>query len=268
MDQSELVVQDSVYGFYYLPPYIRAAVETEEFLRLKRLKQLGVSNLIFDGANHTRCEHSLGACYLAGKLLDSINLHLEQPISESERMCVMLAAVLHDVGHGPFSHMWEKFVEVYGGHWRHEEASVQLVRQVLGRMEYITEQQTEIICAMIQGTASELLIPERHFLAHIVSSDVDVDRCDYLQRDSYHVPNIIRPSRPFSEMFERARVATVSGKSAIVYHWEDFPLVYEMACARQEFHRGCYQDAAVLGAELMMLDVLHEAERAGFRFSW
>uniref|UniRef100_A0AAG5D6W0 HD domain-containing protein n=1 Tax=Anopheles atroparvus TaxID=41427 RepID=A0AAG5D6W0_ANOAO len=267
MDQPGLLVQDVVYGTFCLPSCIRAAVESEEFLRLKRLKQLGVANLIFDGAHHTRCEHSLGACYLAGKLLDALALHLEQPISPEDRMCVMLAAVLHDVGHGPFSHMWEKFVDVYDGHWRHEEASDHLVRKILGRMESITETQTELICAMILGKASELLTPERRFLAHIVSSDVDVDRCDYLQRDSHHVPNIIRPSRPFREMFERARVATVRGKSVIAYHWEDFPLVYEMAAARQQFHRSCYQDSSVLGVELMMLDVLHEAERAGFRFS-
>uniref|UniRef100_A0A182NKG4 HD domain-containing protein n=1 Tax=Anopheles dirus TaxID=7168 RepID=A0A182NKG4_9DIPT len=268
MGSTDLTVHDAVYGTFCLPPYVRAAVETGEFIRLKQLKQLGVSNAVFKTALHTRFDHSLGACYLAGRLLDTLDKTLEVPISEDERKCVMLAAALHDVGHGPFSHLWEKFVETYGARWRHERSSVELARSILDRMESVSEKQTNLICALIRGDASDLLKTGRQFLAHIVSSDVDVDRCDYLQRDAHHVPDIIKPSRPFRELFDRVRVVTtVHGKGLLAYHWEDYPLVQEMACARQTFHRRCYQQPTVLGAELMMLDVMYEAERAGFRFT-
>ncbi|XP_053664211.1 deoxynucleoside triphosphate triphosphohydrolase SAMHD1 homolog [Anopheles marshallii] len=266
MEPSDLTVQDAVYGTFHLPSYVRAVVASEEFTRLKHLKQLGVSNVVFETALHTRYDHSLGACYLAGSLLKEVNKTLDKPITEDERKCVMLAAVLHDLGHGPFSHLWEKFVEAYGAHWRHERSSVELARNLLDRMEVVSEKQINLICALIRGDASELLDADRQFMTQIVSSDVDVDRCDYLQRDAHSVPGIIKPSRPFRRMFDRVRVVTVQGKGQLAYHWEDYPLVYEMACARQMFHCRCYQDPKVLGAELMMLDVMHEAEQAGFRF--
>uniref|UniRef100_A0A182R721 HD domain-containing protein n=1 Tax=Anopheles funestus TaxID=62324 RepID=A0A182R721_ANOFN len=266
-EPSDLTVHDPVYGTFHLPSYVRTVVNTVEFKRLKHLKQLGVSNAVFQTALHTRYDHSLGACYLAGRLLNEVNKTLDKPITEDERKCVLLAAVLHDLGHGPFSHLWEKFVEVYGVPWRHERSSVELARSVLDRMEDVSEKQINLICALIGGEASVLLDADRQFMTQIVSSDVDVDRCDYLQRDAHSVPGIIKPSRPFRRMFDRVRVATVQGKAQLAYHWEDYPLVYEMACARQMFHCRCYQDPKVLGAELMMLDVMHEAERAGFRFS-
>ncbi|XP_052896554.1 deoxynucleoside triphosphate triphosphohydrolase SAMHD1 [Anopheles moucheti] len=266
MEPSDLTVYDAVYGTFQLPSYVRTVVASEEFTRLKHLKQLGVSNAVFGTALHTRYDHSLGACYLAGRLLNEVNKTLNKPITEDERKCVMLAAVLHDLGHGPFSHLWEKFVEAYGSHWKHERSSVELARNLLDRMEIVSEKQINLICALIRGDASELLDADRQFMTQIVSSDVDVDRCDYLQRDAHSVPDIIKPSRPFRQLFDRVRVVTLQGKGQLAYHWKDYPLVYEMACARQMFHRRCYQDPKVLGAELMMLDVMHEAERAGFRF--
>uniref|UniRef100_A0A182K633 HD domain-containing protein n=1 Tax=Anopheles christyi TaxID=43041 RepID=A0A182K633_9DIPT len=267
MDLHELTVHDAVHGTFCLPPYVRAVAQTERFMRLKHLKQLGISNAVFETALHTRYEHSLGACYLSGRLLDALNKTLERPVTEDERKCVMLAAVLHDIGHGPYSHLWEKFVGAYGSHWRHERSSVELAESILDQLEIVSEKQINLICALIRGDASELLASDRQFLAHIVSSDVDVDRCDYLQRDAHNVPGIIEPSRPFRQMFDRVRVVTVQGKAELAYHWQDYPLVYEMASARQTFHRRCYQDPKVLGAELMMLDVMHEAEKAGFRFT-
>uniref|UniRef100_A0A182MNN1 HD/PDEase domain-containing protein n=1 Tax=Anopheles culicifacies TaxID=139723 RepID=A0A182MNN1_9DIPT len=266
MDLHGLTVHDPVYGTFQLPPYIHAVVSTVEFSRLKHLKQLGVSNVIFETALHTRYDHSLGACYLAERLLHQVNKTLDKPITKDERKCVLLAAVLHDLGHGPFSHLWEKFVEAYGVPWRHERSSEELARSMLDCMEDISEKQTNLICALIRGNASALLDPDRQFMTQIVSSDVDVDRCDYLQRDGHSVPGILEPCRPFRQLFDRVRTVTVWGKVLLAYHWADFPLVFEMACARQTFHRRCYQHPKVLGAELMMLDVMHEAERAGFRF--
>ncbi|XP_050076234.1 deoxynucleoside triphosphate triphosphohydrolase SAMHD1 [Anopheles maculipalpis] len=266
-DDELLTVHDAVYGTFSLPAYIRTVVQTVEFMRLKHLKQLGVSNAVFETAVHTRYDHCLGACYLAGCLLDEINKTLDQPVTADERKCVMLAAVMHDLGHGPFSHLWEKFVEAYGLHWRHERSSVDLAQRVLQRMGNVSEKQINLVCAFIRGDAAALLPADRQFLTQIVSSDVDVDRCDYLQRDAHGVPGVIKPSRPFRRMFDRVRVVRVQGKGQLAYHWEDYPLVYEMACARQTFHRRCYQHPQVLGAELMMLDVMHAAEQGGFQFT-
>ncbi|XP_035784727.1 deoxynucleoside triphosphate triphosphohydrolase SAMHD1 homolog [Anopheles albimanus] len=262
----EFTVSDTVYGSVSLPAFIRPVVEVTEFKRLNHLKQLGVArDARFSGAQHTRYQHSLGACYLANRLLDALSL--THPVSEFDRKCVLLAALLHDVGHGPYSHMWEKFVEVYGEHWKHEESSVRIVDGILRRSTDLSEQEIALVCGLIRGDAFGLLSPDRRFLSQIVSGDVDVDRCDYLQRDSQHVPDIISPSRPFRTIFDRARVMQLGNESILAYDLRDYALIYEMACARQTFHIRCYQDPKVLAAEHMMLDVLHEAERVGFQFS-
>ncbi|XP_052872292.1 deoxynucleoside triphosphate triphosphohydrolase SAMHD1 homolog [Anopheles cruzii] len=261
----EFWYDDEVYGLVKLPSYIRDVTAVEEFQRLKYLKQLGTSDAKYDGADHSRFEHSLGACYLAGRLLDSLSW--THTIDDGDRKCVLLAAVLHDVGHGPFSHTWEKFVGAYGERWKHEECSVKLVNRILRRATDLSDGEIALVCSLISGSASDLLTPDRRYLAQIVSADVDVDRCDYLQRDSYHVPNIIQPSRPFREIFERAKIVRVGDESLLAYDLRDYALVYEMAGARQELHRRCYEDPNVLAGELMVCDALHEAERAGFRFS-
>ncbi|XP_058055086.1 deoxynucleoside triphosphate triphosphohydrolase SAMHD1 [Anopheles bellator] len=261
----EFWYNDDVYGLVKLPSYIRDVTELEEFKRLKHLKQLGTLEAKYDGGKHSRFEHSLGACYLAGRLLDALSS--THAIDDGDRKCILLAAVLHDVGHGPFSHTWEKFVREQGERWKHEESSVKLVDRILRRATDLCEGEIALVCSLISGSACELLTPDRRYLAQIVSSDVDVDRCDYLQRDSYHVPDIIQPSRPFREIFERAKIVRVGDESLLAYDLCDYALVYEMADARQELHRRCYEDPSVLAGELMVCDALHEAERAGFRFS-
>src|SRR5580692_2285862 len=96
-----LEIRDPIHGFVYREPEERDVMDTCVFQRLRRLKQLALASLVYPGATHSRFEHSLGAFHLAGKLAEALN------VPETERRLVRLAALLHDIGHGPFSHVTE-----------------------------------------------------------------------------------------------------------------------------------------------------------------
>ena len=150
-------------------------IDTPEFQRLRRIKQLGLGLYTYQGAEHSRFTHSLGALHLMARILD--RLRESNKISPEDRAAAQAAALLHDVGHGPFSHAMEA---VLGFH--HEEWTVRAV----------TSDETEIgqalrahspdlprrVASIIEGTFKPAA------LAHLVSSQLDVDRMDYLLRDS------------------------------------------------------------------------------------
>ena len=162
-------------------------INAKEFQRLRRIKQLGVSNFVFPGADHTRFAHSIGVMQTARLFLDRLTAGLGKKITAEQRTTVLAAALLHDVGHGPFSHAFEK---VTGEH--HEKRT----------REIITDQSTEVNKALKEFGAKSL--PDRidrffsedveenardsgripPYLTQIVSSQLDADRFDYLLRDS------------------------------------------------------------------------------------
>src|SRR6266478_7385516 len=150
-------------------------IDTPEFQRLRRIKQLGLGLYTYQGAEHSRFTHSLGAFHLMTRVLD--RLGERHSIAEKDRVAARAAALLHDVGHGSFSHVMEK---VLGFH--HERWTVQV----------LLSEQTEV-GALLRSHSSELplkvaSIIEGKFqpsaLAQLVSSQLDVDRMDYLLRDS------------------------------------------------------------------------------------
>ena len=162
-------------------------VNSKEFQRLRRIKQLGVSNFVFPGADHTRFANSIGVMHTARMFLDRIKAGLGKDITDEQRTAVLAAALLHDIGHGPFSHAFEK---VTGEH--HERRT----------REVITDRTTEVNKALrrfgrklpdlIDNFFSEDIeetskdggqVPA--YLTQIVSSQLDADRFDYLLRDSY-----------------------------------------------------------------------------------
>jgi HD superfamily phosphohydrolase len=160
-------------------------MDTPEFERLRRIKQLGLAHYIYPSATHTRFEHCLGVMHLAGELLKEIS----DSVTPRERELVQLAGLLHDVGHVAFSHLFDYILEeknLNPGLHHHEDRSVFILKQINQRKNLLTPREVEMISKMIHGdTTGE----EKPFLFEIVCNDafgLDVDRLDYLQRDLYH----------------------------------------------------------------------------------
>ena len=163
-------IRDPVHGYVKLDDFAQALIGTPQMQRLRWIKQLGLANLVYPGANHTRFEHSLGAYHLAMVLADQLDLN------EEEKLLVGAAALLHDVGHGPLSHATESALSPYLR--REHESVIDLLRkselrEILGVHGLLPQE--------IQST-----INGEDRLGQIVSSEIDADRMDYLIRDSHY----------------------------------------------------------------------------------
>ncbi len=163
-------MRDPVHGSIRLDDWALPLIDHPEFQRLRHIHQLGTANLVYPGANHKRFEHSLGAHHLAGRLAEALDL------DETDALTVRAGALLHDVGHGPFSHAFEELMMEQGR--RHEEVSLELVEW--GPMADLLRQ------GGIAPPAVAELILGKGPLAKLVSGAIDADRMDYLMRDAHY----------------------------------------------------------------------------------
>jgi HD superfamily phosphohydrolase len=163
-------IRDPIHGYVKLDEMALDLADTAEMQRLRWIKQLGLANLVYPGANHTRFEHSLGAHHLSGLLAR----HLE--LDEDDGAEIQAAALLHDVGHGPFSHVTEKVLSTYLRE-EHENVSDRLKRGELGDVLADHGLKPHRIQRLIRGETP---------LGQMVSGEVDVDRMDYLTRDAHY----------------------------------------------------------------------------------
>ena len=165
------VFNDPIYGSVAIPsPLILQVISHPFFQRLRRISQMGLSYLVYPGAHHTRFHHALGAMNLMQKAIDTLRLKGVQ-LSIEEKEGLLLAILLHDIGHGPFSHaLEEKLISKH-----HETLS-------LGFMELLNKEfsgQLDMAISIFKGES------KRPFLNQLVSSQLDMDRLDYLKRDSF-----------------------------------------------------------------------------------
>ncbi len=163
---------------------------TSEMQRLRRIKQLGVTHLVFPGAEHSRFTHAIGASHVMTRLIRRLRaLHDELPfwqrLASDRARDALAASLLHDVGHGPYSHLFE---EAIAGAPHHESWSLRIVRdpgtEVHQKLVRIDPGLPERIASLISGGEDPHPYP-LPYLAHAVSGTFDVDRCDYLLRDAH-----------------------------------------------------------------------------------
>lgn len=183
-----IVLRDPIHGSIPLPSWAVPVLDHGVMQRLRRIQQLGTAHLVYPGAHHRRFEHSVGAQHLAGRL--AIRLGLDGAQADTVRA----AALLHDVGHGPFSHAFDELLREHGR--RHEEISVDLVRW--GPLADLLRQ------GGLDPVAVSDAILGRGPVASLVSGAIDADRMDYLLRDAHYtgVPSSVDADR-LIEVLER-----------------------------------------------------------------
>ncbi|KAK4598103.1 hypothetical protein RGQ29_015555 [Quercus rubra] len=258
-------VHDNVHGNIYLEPISLKFIDTEEFQRLRELKQLGLSNMVYPGAVHSRFEHSLGVYWLAGKAVDTIKTcqGLELGIERSDIKLVKLAGLLHDVGHGPFSHMFEKefLPRVFNGFtWSHEDMSVKMVDHIVDEhnididSDSLTKVKQMIIASSEHGSTENM--KEKKFLYDIVANGrngIDVDKFDYIVRDSRACG--LGCNFHFERLMESMQVMG----DEICYRAKDYLTIHKLFATRADLHRTVYTHAKVKAIELMVIDALLKA---------
>lgn len=167
------IINDPIYGFVTIHhDIIFDCIKLPEFQRLRRIKQLGLTSLVYPGAQHTRFQHAIGAMHLMQIALKNLRAK-EIDISEKEEIGALLAILLHDIGHGPFSHTLEHSIldDV-----NHENISSHLMHQINAQMN-------GKLSLAIQIFENKY---DRPFFHQLVSSQMDMDRLDYLRRDSFY----------------------------------------------------------------------------------
>jgi len=174
-------VKDPVHGYVYISEQEKEIIDSYPMQRLRRLRQLAGSEYVYPGANHTRFEHCIGVMYLAGQVLDNPNVsHATTP--DEVDQC-RISALLHDCGHGPFSHVFEQLL-LKNLDKTHEDITSWIIEKSevadkLGRMGFNAKD----IARLAVGKMHK---PGKAFLDQIISSAVDVDKQDFIVRDTYH----------------------------------------------------------------------------------
>lgn len=181
-------MRDPIHGFIKLSNKEKRLIDTRVFQRLRRIRQLAMTFLVYPGALHTRFDHSIGVMHIAGRICTKLQELYPKKIGIEDIDRVRLAALLHDVGHGPFSHVSEYLLDAYAldqadmGHTRekiHEKITVDIIRTDPEIREILSEDECDFIAGMIQGQDMQ------DWQRDIVSSELDADKMDYLLRDSY-----------------------------------------------------------------------------------
>ncbi|MBL7923577.1 MAG: HD domain-containing protein [Bacteroidia bacterium] len=236
------IFNDPVYGFITLPhPLIFDLVEHPWFQRLRRIRQLGLSHMVYPGALHTRFHHALGALHLTTQAIDTLRSK-GQVISDEEALGVEVAILLHDIGHSPFSHALEHSIVTGISH--------ETVSRLL--MEKLNEEmggQLDLAIRIFLGTY------EKHFLHQMISSQLDMDRLDYLNRDSFYT-GVLEGKIGAQRIIKMLDV--FNGKLVVeekgVYSIEKFII------ARRLMYWQVYLHKTVLAAEQLLVKILLRAK--------
>jgi HD superfamily phosphohydrolase len=236
------IINDPVYGFITIPDEIIFDIlEHPHMQRLRRIMQLGLSHLVYPGANHTRFHHVLGAMHLMSEAVATIRRKGHEITLEEER-AVCLAILLHDIGHGPFSHALEYDI-VCGV--SHEEISSFFIEELSKEFDG----QLDMALLIFQNKYS------KPFLHQLVSSQLDMDRLDYLNRDSFYSgvsEGIIGTDRLIEMLNVRDGQLVLEEKG--IYSIEKFIV------ARRLMYWQVYLHKTVVAAEFMLIHALRRAK--------
>jgi len=235
------IVNDPVYGFVIIPlDIIFQLIEHPYFQRLRNIKQLGLTSLVYPGALHTRFHHALGSLHLMHIAIDNLRLKGVE-ITDEEYIGASIAILLHDIGHGPFSHALEKTL---AEDISHEEISVLF----MNRLNEQFNGQLSLAIEIFKDTY------HKKFLHQLVSGQIDCDRLDYLRRDSFYTgvsEGTIGSDRIILMMDVRNNELVIEYKG--IYSIEKFLM------ARSFMYWQVYLHKTVLSAEMLIIKILERA---------
>lgn len=244
----EKVFKDPVHRYIHVrDKVIWDVIGTSEFQRLRRIKQLGTTYLVFHGAEHSRFHHSLGVYEIVRRIIDD-GFNGRPEWNNEERLVTMCAALLHDLGHGPFSHAFEKVFDL--DHEQFTQAILLGDTEVNAVLRRVAPDFPQKVADIIGKTYPDKLV------VSLISSQIDADRMDYLQRDAYFtgvsyghfdMERILRVMRPTEEQ----AVIKYSGMHAV----EDYIM------SRYQMYWQVYFHPVSRSAEVILIKILHRAKQ-------
>ncbi len=237
------IINDPVYGFIRFPEKeLMQIIEHPWFQRLRRIKQMGMAHLVYPGAVHTRFHHSLGAAHLMNIALNELNTK-GIAISKPECIAARQAILMHDIGHGPFSHGLEHTI-VHG--ISHEGIS----KMIMHRLNAASDGALSEAISIFENTHPKT------FLHQLVSSQLDMDRMDYLNRDSFYT-GVSEGVIGYDRILQMLSVKD----GGLVVEEKGVHSVEKFIIARRLMYWQVYLHKTVLGAEHLIINILQRAKQ-------
>lgn len=237
------IFNDPVYGFINVPDAsIFDLIETPFFQRLRNIKQLGLTHLVYPGALHTRFHHAMGALYLMGQAIEILRFK-GHDISTGEALAVTQAILLHDIGHGPFSHALEN--TLVEGLW-HEDLTEMFMHRLNDSLPHSLDEAITIF---------RNKHPKKH-LHQLVSGQLDLDRLDYLNRDSFFTG----VSEGVISWDRIIKMLNISGDKLVIDE-KGIYSIEKFIIARRLMYWQVYLHKTVITAETMLVSILKRARK-------
>ncbi|KAL5292967.1 SAMHD1 family protein [Megaselia abdita] len=279
-------ITDVVHGDFHLPPIVAAIVKTDIFQRLKGIHQLGSLYFVAPEAKSNRYEHCLGTYYVADQMLKHLESNWNLSIDLFYKQCVTIAGLLHDIGHGPFSHCWD-----FNKLRSHERNAYDCIDHIFSRDDIKISDNgeknslaVEIIKSLINPedmelktrvTGNPLFDSNYMFIYEIISNkkcELDVDKADYLLRDNHYMtdcdffprdPNtnekyIVR-SKDILGIFYNARIS--DDRQHVEFRTLDFGNIYHLFDSRTQFHIHMYQQSECNFKEILLVELVKERDQ-------
>ena len=241
------ILNDPIYGFISITnPLIYDLIQHPYFQRLRRISQMGMSYLVYPGAHHTRFHHALGCMHIMQKTIQVLKFK-GVTISEEEENALCIAILLHDIGHGPFSHAMEHSIVEDVSH-----ESISLL--FMDRLNEVFEGKLTLAIQIFRGQY------HRKFMLQLISSQLDMDRMDYLKRDSFYsgvAEGNINSERLIQMMNVQDDVLVIEEKG--IYSVEKFLV------ARRLMYWQCYLHKTSVAAELILTRILKRAKELTYK---
>ena len=241
-----------LYGFISVTPRMCSIIDTPEFKRLHNLRQLGVTYLIYPSANHTRFEHSLGVSHLAKILATSLQKNQpELGISDNEIELIQISGLIHDIGHGPFSHLYD---EEFSHMLCHETRGQKIFSEMITKYKLqFTRDEVKFIINCIDPPKNL----EGNYKFQIVSNklcSIDVDKIDYIQRDNYHLGFGL--NEKYLRLIHDCRVVKIHDIEVLGWPNKLEDEVLSLFASRYRLHKNVYNHHTVKAAEYEILKIM------------
>ncbi|CAI2168138.1 14688_t:CDS:10 [Funneliformis geosporum] len=253
-------INDPIHGLMEFDDWMFGIIDTPHFQRLRNIKQLGTTYYVFPGACHNRFEHCLGTAYLANSLVKRIQDTQPNYKVEKDLECVTVAALCHDLGHGPFSHTFDNtFIPQTRPDikWRHEDASLMMFDHLWENHHDTIDFSTDDVKFIKSLITGDICSGRSRYLFDIVANktnSIDVDKFDYLNRDCYYLG--MKSVFDFSRLMRYSRVID----NQITYYFKESYSIYELFHTRYSLYKKVYYHRVGKAIEYMLCDAMAEAD--------